>query len=100
MADADPQDRTSRSGLWLTVALAALAAILGAFNGLGRFDQILYDRALSVTGRAADPDILIVAIDDDSVKALGHWPWRRAVHAALLDRLHGARAVGLDLIFG
>ncbi|CAB3931563.1 CHASE2 domain-containing protein [Achromobacter insolitus] len=100
MPDAtDLQDRTSRSGLWLTVALAVFAAILGSFNGLGRFDQILYDRALSMTGRGADPDILIVAIDDDSVKALGHWPWRRAVHAALLDRLRDARAVALDLIF-
>ncbi len=100
MADAaDPQDRTSRSGLWLTVALAVFAAILGSFNGLGRFDQILYDRAVSVTGRAADPDILIVAIDDASIAALGHWPWRRAVHAALLDRLQGTRAVALDLIF-
>jgi CHASE2 domain-containing sensor protein/nitrogen-specific signal transduction histidine kinase len=100
MASADPQDRTSRSGLWLTLALALLAAVLGWFNGLGRVDQILYDRAVSVTGRGADPDILIVAIDDASIDALGRWPWRRAVHAALLDRLHGARAVGLDLIFG
>ena len=30
---------------------------------------------------------------------LGRWPWRRAIHAALLDRLQGARAVGLDVIF-
>jgi len=100
MAAAEPPDRTSRSGLWLTVALAVLAALLGSLNGLGRFDQILYDRAVSTAGRAADPDILIVAIDDASIDALGRWPWRRAVHAALLDRLRGARAVGLDLIFG
>ena len=53
MAAADPQDRTSRSGLWLTLALALLAAVLGWFNGLGRVDQILYDRAVSVTGRGA-----------------------------------------------
>lgn len=100
MADAvDPIDRTSRSGLWLTVALALLAALLGGFNGLGRIDQILYDRAVGLTGRDISPDILIVAIDDASIDALGRWPWRRAVHAALLDRLQGARAVGLDLIF-
>ncbi|MNX40364.1 Alkaline phosphatase synthesis sensor protein PhoR [compost metagenome] len=100
MADAtDSQDRPSRSGLWLTVALAVLAVILGSFNGLGRLDQVLYDRAVMMTGRAADPDIMIVAIDDASIDALGRWPWRRAVHAALLDRLSSARAVGLDLIF-
>lgn len=100
MADApDALDRTSRSGLWLTVILAALAALLGLLNGLGRVDQILYDRAVTMTGRPADPDILIVAIDDASIETLGRWPWRRAIHAALLDRLQGARAIGLDLIF-
>lgn len=100
MADAaDSNDRASRSGLWLTVALALLAALLGSFNSLGRVDQILYDRAIALTGRAISPDIVIVAIDDTSIDALGRWPWRRAVHAALLDRLQGARAVGLDLIF-
>lgn len=100
MADAaDTLDRTSRSGLWLTVVLAALAAVLGSLNGLGRVDQILYDRAVTLTGRNADPEILIVAIDDASIDTLGRWPWRRAIHAALLDRLQGARAVGLDLIF-
>jgi len=100
MADAvDTVDRTSRSGLWLTIALAVLAAVLGSLNGLGRVDQILYDRVAALTSRAADPDILIVAIDDASIDTLGRWPWRRAIHAALLDRLQGARAVGLDLIF-
>ena len=100
MADiTDTHDRTSRSGLWLTVLLAVLAAVLGSLNGLGRVDQILYDRAVTLTARPADPDILIVAIDDTSIDTLGRWPWRRAIHAALLDRLQGARAVGLDLIF-
>lgn len=100
MADAtDSQDRPSRSGLWLTVALAAFAALLGSFNGLGRLDQVFYDRAVMMTGRAPDPGIMIVAIDDASIDALGRWPWRRAIHAALLDRLSGARAVGVDLIF-
>ena len=100
MADAaHPQDRSSRSGLWLAAALIALAALLGALNGLGRVDQILYDRAVVMTPRPASPDILIVAIDDATIDALGRWPWRRAIHAALLDRLQGARAVGLDVIF-
>jgi len=95
---AEPQDRTSRSGLWLTAALALLAALLGWWNGLGRVDQILYDRAVTLAGRPAANDIVIVAIDDASIEALGRWPWRRAIHAALLERLRNARAVGMDLI--
>lgn len=88
-----------RSGLLLTAFLVALAALLGAINGLGRFDQILYDRAISLTGRPAAQDVLLVAMDDQSIEALGRWPWPRVMHAALLDRLREARAVGLDIVF-
>lgn len=96
---ADPRLLTSRSGIVLTVMLTLLAAVLGAFTGLGRIDQTLYDRALSLIGRPMQADIMLVAIDDASIAKLGRWPWKRQVHAALLDRLHEARAVGLDLIF-
>ena len=42
-----------------------------------------------------------VAIDDDSLKRLGRWPWSRRTHAELLDRLTAmqARAVGFDVLF-
>lgn len=47
------------------------------------------------------PDIVIVAIDERSIAALGRWPWRRGVHARLVRILKraGARAVALDIFF-
>ncbi|AHV93067.1 CHASE2 domain-containing protein [Bordetella holmesii] len=90
---------TRRSGFILTALLTLLAALLGSFTGLGRTDQMLYDRAQSLIGQPAQDDIVLVAIDDDSIATLGRWPWKRDVHAALLDKLRDARAVGLDLIF-
>src|SRR5690606_14350356 len=83
----------------LTLLLVTLTALAGALNGLGRADQLAYDRALSLAGRPAPADVVLIMIDDDSIAALGRWPWPRAVHAALLDRLHDARAVGLDIVF-
>jgi PAS domain S-box-containing protein len=64
-----------------------------------RVDLAIYDAALP-TGPAAS-DVVIVAIDDASIAQLGRWPWPRAVHAALLDRLReaGASAVALDIVF-
>jgi diguanylate cyclase (GGDEF)-like protein/PAS domain S-box-containing protein len=51
--------------------------------------------------RAANQDIVIVAIDKNSLKKLGHWPWPRSQHAELVNRLTTAhvKAVGLDLVF-
>jgi len=95
-----------REWLWLTALLLAASAALCAFNGLGRIDQTLYDRSLDIyrfiepaDQIAATSPIVIVAIDDASVAVLGRWPWRRALHAALIDRLSEAKAVGIDIIF-
>jgi len=82
--------------------LAALLAVTFASSVSGlwwRTDLSLYDAALP--GGPAPDDIVIVAVDDASIAALGRWPWRRDVHAALLDRLRasGAKAVALDFLF-
>jgi len=84
----------------LSVLLSTLAIVLGALVGLGRVDLVLYDALQSLRTRPAPEDIVIVAIDDESVAAIGRWPWRRAVLATLLDRIGAAqpRAVGVDVI--
>lgn len=68
---------------------------------LGRIDHTLYDSAMSLWQRAPSDNIVIVAVDEDSLAQIGRWPWRRAIHAAILDKLTqaGVRAVGMDVIF-
>lgn len=96
---AAPAALMPRSGILLTVILTLLAALLGAFGGLSRVDQTLYDQSLNLLSRPAQPDIVLVTIDDASIDKLGRWPWPRQTHAALLEPLREARAVGLDIIF-
>jgi len=45
--------------------------------------------------------VAIVAIDDDSLQAVGRWPWSREDMARLLGRLKqaGPRVIALDIIF-
>ena len=99
---AAPSLRRAARAEWraLTACLALLGAALGALNGLGRPDATLYDAALVWSPRPAPADIVIIAIDEPSLAALGRWPWPRAVHARLLARLDEARprALGLDLV--
>ncbi len=60
---------------------------------------------LPADASAADPDIVVVEIDEDSIQALepavGRWPWPREVHAAFLDYMKraGARLVAFDIQF-
>lgn len=87
---------------WALLA-AALVAVSGmaAWQGwLWRADHLLYDAGLSLASRTASEDIVIVAIDEESLARIGRWPWRRAIHATLLQRLAdaGAAAVGMDVI--
>lgn len=90
---------------WLAITLAALLATLllslySEHNGLSRLDHTFYDGIMRAgTHTEAPDDIVIIVIDDSSIEALGHWPWRRHVHAQLLDRLSQARRVGFDIVF-
>ena len=89
-----------REWLALFAGMLLLAGGLGWQNGLGRLDQTLYDKFVAAHGRPARDDIIIVAIDDFSLAELGRWPWPRALHAQLIDKLSKAkpRAIGLDVI--
>ena len=83
----------------LMLAGLSMAIVICSVSGaLWRLDLSFYDAALA--NGSVPADVVIVAIDDASVAELGRWPWRRALHAALLDRLRmmGARAVVLDLL--
>lgn len=87
-----------RQWYWMLAALLVATAVASYSAFFWRFDLSLYDAALP-TG-AAPQDVVIVAVDDASIAELGRWPWRRALHAALIDRLSefGAKAIALDFL--
>lgn len=92
--------RRWRDTIGIVVVLAALS--LGTSQGawFWRLDRLLYDLSLSLWQQPPPSDIVIVAIDDASIAAIGRWPWPRAVHATALQQLAQARpkAVALDLV--
>ena len=61
-----------------------------------------YDfRMRSRPPQRAHRNIIILAIDDLSLQALGSWPWKRRVHAELIRHLKtaGANAIFFDILF-
>lgn len=87
--------------LMLAATLVAMSVLLSHFKILQRWDNIVYDVESSIIQRPVDDDIVIVAIDDISLQKLGRWPWTRAIHARLLDRLTETEvaAIGFDVLF-
>lgn len=85
----------------LALGLPVLVGLISLTGVVSRGDTVFYDLSLRTLERPAPQDIVIVAIDEPSLQALGQWPWSRRVHAELLDRLSqaGVRAVGWDIAF-
>ena len=46
-----------------------------------------------------DYDIVIIAIDDESLQDLGRWPWSRDYFAKAIDDLNQSRIIGVDISF-
>jgi len=87
---------------WIVILLL-LFAVIGAaarFDWLARIDQSGYDLAMRLWQRPAIAEVVIVGIDEASLQQLGRWPWRRAIHATLLEKLAEAKPaiIALDLI--
>lgn len=85
------------TALWL----ACLAITLNISGVLSRIDNVIYDATQTHTPRVIPPDVVVVAIDEQSLTSLGRWPWSRRLHGQLIDQLHadGAKVIGYDVLF-
>ncbi len=85
----------------LSLLLTAITLVLAYTNGLYRWDLLFYDWNLAAWSRAPADDIVIIAIDEQSLREIGRWPWSRRIHADLIRKLTaaGAKAIALDIVF-
>lgn len=81
--------------------LQLLVVLIYTTGLLSRVDNLIYDIGQKLHQEDAPADVVIVAIDENSLSQLGRWPWSRKIHADLINRLktEGASAIGLDIIF-
>jgi serine/threonine-protein kinase len=83
-----------------TVVFAILA--FGVFaDGFESLERYTYDIGVRARERTPSDRIAIVAIDDDSIRNLGRWPWPRARQAELIDKLRegGAKVIGNTALY-
>lgn len=101
--------RARRLVFQLVGSLAFLALLLlhasglHDFQSLSRLDMVLYDTKLELGMiDALDDRVVIVDIDEKSLRELGRWPWSRDKTARLTARLfqdYGVASVGYDILF-
>jgi adenylate cyclase len=90
--------------LVLTIILGTGAVWAYLYHGslLLPFDKKLTDTFFKIRGPLpASDDIVIVDIDEKSLRNLGQWPWPRIHMAKILENLSEAEAavIGLDIVF-
>ena len=87
----------------LVVVILLHAAGIRTLPALDRLENFLYDiRTTLMLVGGVDDRIVIVDIDERSLRAEGHWPWSREKLAILTDRLfdqYGVAALGYDVVF-
>ncbi len=69
---------------------------------INNLEMKFYDLMFHLRGpQPVGSEIVIVAIDDNSVKAIGRWPWSRREITRLVEVLQRAEAkvIGFDIIF-
>jgi EAL domain-containing protein (putative c-di-GMP-specific phosphodiesterase class I)/CHASE2 domain-containing sensor protein len=87
---------------WRTLFWIAVAGLIFGILGLGEIgEDVLRSGRNSLHWHKASGDIVVVKIDNDSLKQVGRWPWPRHVYTPLLDRLNkaGAKRVFFDIQF-
>ena len=85
----------------LAIGIALSALRVAGCRPLDLVDLRALDYRLQERGvEPASPQVVIVAIDDASLKEVGRWPWSRALMARLLEKIAaGSPAViGVDII--
>jgi serine/threonine-protein kinase len=83
----------SKQDWFIGLVVTLLFFLLAGTDSLRRLEWVAYDLGVRYSrDRPANTKVVVIAIDDASVKALGPWPWSRAILARVNNRLGSARA--------
>jgi EAL domain-containing protein (putative c-di-GMP-specific phosphodiesterase class I)/CHASE2 domain-containing sensor protein len=87
---------------WKLLIWTAVASVVFGLLGLGELpEDMLRVSRNSLHVHKPSGQIVLVAVDDRSLREIGRWPWPRSQHARLTDRLAeaGAKRIFFDIQF-
>lgn len=97
------RERVKRWTIVLNAILLIAVFFVHQEKWLQRIDNLLFDANMARSAALPSKDIIVVAIDDESLAELGRFPWERAIYAPFLDMLNQPgfepAAIGFDIVF-
>ncbi|MGD8783520.1 MAG: serine/threonine-protein kinase [Thioalkalispiraceae bacterium] len=76
---------------FIGLVVTLLFLLLAVSDNLRSLDLMAYDWGVRfASSRPANPNVVIVAIDDRAVQQLGSWPWPRDIMASVTDKISSA----------
>ena len=81
-------------------ALLALTLWLSGPQQLVPANLWLQDLSLRLHQPPASPDVVLVLVEERSLASIGRWPWRRALHAHVIQHISAGQpqSIGLDFL--
>ena len=83
--------------LFISLIISTVVSLLMVVGFLGTWQTKISD-AFYFPSNTLD-DIIIVAIDDDSLEELGLLPWPRSYYAKVVNQINQSSVIGIDIIF-
>jgi diguanylate cyclase (GGDEF)-like protein len=100
-AEMNPENLAQLRAILSAVGLTILVSVAHTNNLLKPLQYLLEDLRFVVSSRPATDTFVVVEIDSASLAHIGSWPWKRGVHADMIDVLtrYGASDIALDIDF-
>lgn len=105
-ASSHPYQRRTSPPIWrqwllLGLVLGGLVLWLSQPGQIPRANAWLQDWATRWHSRSAAPEVVLVLVDDRSIATIGRWPWRRALHAQMVQHISAGQpqSIALDFLF-
>ena len=86
----------------LAVTVAMIVILLYQINAFERLELLTLDyRFILRVPKQLGQEIVFIDMGEDSIKAIGRWPWPRSWHATLIKALTGynPKAIIFDVLF-
>ena len=94
----------SKIGKYLLIPFALLVSFIPIFDPLNAFSSLRnssFDLFQNISPRESisSDQVMVLDIDEKSLKELGQWPWPRSLLAKLVDKTYLSAALGFDIVF-